>query len=343
MKQDFLQLMKDATASTRAGDLSGATAAIQAALRSSSTIQPDDSSSKPGAAVGADVAPDGTGSSQEQQAFRLRSFADDSGNMDFRLFSPQRVTKTRAPLVVMLHGCTQDALDFSLGTQMNRLGQALEFHVLYPQQSRSANAQKCWNWFDPDHQKRGGGEPELISRLTRNVILSEGVDPRRVYVAGLSAGGAMAAIMGRAYPDIFAAIGVHSGLAPECAHDIMTAMRAMKAGGTGRKAQRAIPTVVFQGMNDHTVSSKNADQVIYACAGDVELANKDGADKNGSRVFTAPGSPVVIAEEWLIAGLGHSWSGGSPQGSFTSESGPDASAEMVRFFSKFELTPASRY
>ena len=237
----------------------------------------------------------------------------------------------------MLHGCTQDPDDFAAGTAMNEAAQAKGFYVLYPAQSRQANPHGCWNWFKHSHQQRGRGEPALLAGMTQEVMDRHAIDPRRVYVAGLSAGGAMAAILGATYPDLYAAVGVHSGLAAGAATDLPTAMAAMRGGGTGRGAAHGVPTIVFHGDADATVHPANGDQVIAACAGTeaavaTHQVRGDSGRASTRRVHTDPSDGRVLGEHWLVHGAAHAWSGGNAQGSYTDSSGPDATAEMLRFF-----------
>jgi poly(hydroxyalkanoate) depolymerase family esterase len=249
----------------------------------------------------------------------------------------------RHPLVVMLHGCTQDPDDFARGTQMNRLAHDQGCYVLYPGQSRDANPSGCWNWFEPAHQRRGAGEPAAIVAVVEWVRQQYPIDPDRIYVAGLSAGGAMAAILGDAYPDVFAAVGVHSGLPPGAARNLPEALAAMKRGAaptTNRKTDATRPpTIVFHGNRDRTVHPSNGDslvsEVAEAAAEPLSRVTTTGA-ANGSRSFTrtlhcAPGGQP-IAEHWTIHGGGHAWFGGSQSGRFADPRGPDASREMLRFF-----------
>lgn len=261
------------------------------------------------------------------------------GKMRYRLYIPQD-TGSGAPLVVMLHGCTQSPEDFAQGTGMNSLADEFGVIVAYPEQTRSANASKCWNWFVPGHQARGGGEPELIAGLTRDIIAAHGADPDRVYVAGLSAGGAAAAIMAETYPDLFAAVGVHSGLACGVARDLPSALSAMRSGGESRGAtERLIPTITFHGDGDKTVHEANAREVVArATAGaksklkTVSETGKSGGGRNYTRVVTTNPRGKAVIEQWTIHGAGHAWSGGSASGSYTDPKGPDASRAMLRFF-----------
>ena len=270
--------------------------------------------------------------------FETRSFAGAAGARDYKLYTPAQLPVGRMPLVVMLHGCTQSPDDFAAGTRMNELAEEQGFLVAYPAQSRAANAQKCWNWFNPVDQQRETGEPAIIAGITRAIIAEGHVDPARVYVAGLSAGGAAAAIMGSAYPDLFAAIGVHSGLACGAARDMPSAFAAMKKGAhapVGRHA--AVPTIVFHGDRDATVHPVNSDHVIAqsAPAGATKPTVSQGRAEGGMSYTRtvcsdADGSPVL--EQWRVHGLAHAWSGGSSAGSYTDSRGPDASREMLRFF-----------
>jgi poly(3-hydroxybutyrate) depolymerase len=204
---------------------------------------------------------------------------------------------------------------------------------------RSANVQKCWNWFKTGDQVRDDGEPSLIAGITREVMQDFAIDPRRVYVAGLSAGGAAAAVMAAAHPDLYAAFGVHSGLAHGAARDVNSAMTAMRTGGIGRRpAHRtcAVPAVVFHGDRDTVVNPLNADQVVAQASGDAQLTIRRDNGNSGGRAYTRKlfidGAGRTVVEQWTILGAGHAWSGGNPKGSFTDPIGPDATREMLRFF-----------
>ena len=273
---------------------------------------------------------------------------------------------TPMPLVVMLHGCTQDPADFALGTGMNALAQEQGFAVLYPAQTQDANPQRCWNWFKHNHQQRGHGEAAMLAGMTRAVIAAHNLDARRVYVAGLSAGGAMAAILGQAYPDLYAAVGIHSGLASGAASDLMSALSAMKNGPKsptsaphpahrGEPGDAAVgaagmlaplPTIVFHGDVDAIVHPGNGTQAIAAALGDAQHGGscvagtatvEQGVSAQGRlytrSVYASATGASTQAELWVVHGGGHAWSGGSLKGSYTDPSGPDATREMWRFFS----------
>jgi poly(hydroxyalkanoate) depolymerase family esterase len=258
----------------------------------------------------------------------------------YKLYIPPSAGEGPKPLVVMLHGCTQNPDDFAAGTAMNRLGKALGFFVLYPAQSQKANPQRCWNWFKHSHQAPGRGEPAILAAMTRQVMKTHAIDPARVYVAGLSAGGAMAAILGDGYPELFAAVGVHSGLPTGVARDLPSALGAMKSGPQQASAMKRGPsgvaTIVFHGDADGTVHPSNGEGLIAASVGGGANVEVERSQAPGGRAYTRyvhhAGPQRVAAEHWVVHGSPHAWSGGTGQGSYTDPRGPDASAEMVRFF-----------
>src|SRR3984957_2818947 len=271
------------------------------------------------------------------------------GRRTYKLYVPSGLRAGHpVPLVVMLHGCTQSPDDFAIGTRMNTLAEEQIFLVAYPAQPASANAQKCWNWFSPGDQERDSGEPALIAGITRQVIRDYAVDPARVYVAGLSAGGAAAAIMGEAYPDLYAAVGVHSGLACGAASDIPSAFAAMRQGEAGtrrqasggaRAARRTVPTIVFHAENDTTVHPRNGEHVLAqagATAGELRTTVEHGQGPNGGRTFTrtlhANNRGMAVLGQWSVRAGVSALFGGSSSGCYTDPRGPDASREMLRFF-----------
>ena len=271
--------------------------------------------------------------------FEERTFANAAGSRTYKLYIPSGYTHQPVPLVVMLHGCTQSPDDFAAGTQMNAVAEEQTFLVAYPAQPQSANVSKCWNWFNAGDQQRDQGEPSLIAGITRQIMSDFSVAPGRVYAAGLSAGGAAAAIMGSAYPDLYAAVGVHSGLACGAARDMPSAFTAMRQGGAPYHsgAKQLVPTIVFHGDRDTTVNSINGDQVIAQSKAGSELRSivNRGQAPGGlsyTRTVESDDSGHAMLEHWVLHGAGHAWSGGSPMGSYTDPQGPDASREMMRFF-----------
>ncbi|WP_183025215.1 PHB depolymerase family esterase [Variovorax sp. UMC13] len=262
----------------------------------------------------------------------------------YALFLPPP-SRNPLSLLVMLHGCSQTGEDFAAATAMNEAAADAGFAVLYPAQSARANAHLCWNWFQPSHQQRGRGEPAMLAAMTLAVIGAHRIDRRRVYVAGLSAGGAMAAVLGEAYPDIFAAVGVHSGVATQVAIDASTALAAMRGvGNASCDTPTGVATIVFHGDADDTVHPSNVARLMAACAGndvviDHQRIEEGGRESTRTRYKTQDGT--VIAEHWNVHGARHAWSGGSGEGSFADERGPDASARMLQFFKAHPRPPES--
>ena len=295
----------------------------------------------------AEVLPDGA-------TFNNATFANQAGSRDYKLYVPSGYHGQPLPLIVMLHGCTQDPDDFAAGTNMNLLAEEQPCLVLYPAQSACANHSQCWNWFKPGDQRREGGEPAIIAGMTRQIIHEYHADARRVYVAGLSAGGAMATTMAMLYPDIYAAAGIHSGLPHGVAQDLPSALAAMQGGASplaGLNKQQAtlttgakIPAIIFHGERDTTVHPSNGDRVAaqYLTDGAGRVTNnKIKAEKRSGKVSNgrsytctthSDASGQTILEQWSIHGAAHAWAGGTARGSYTDPQGPDASREMLRFF-----------
>lgn len=376
----FADMLGEATELVHSGNLMEATAAIQRALNNQAPL--------PRAAQAARAAPAGPSAAARAKpaASQLRSklkasvedavvreapdsfervtFLHQGTRHQYRLYVPPGAADGVAmPLVLMLHGCTQNADDFALGTGMNQAAAPANAMVLYPAQARSANPNGCWNWFEPGHQHRGQGEPELLVAMVRDVMARHPVDAQRVYAAGLSAGGAMAAVLGREYPDVFAAVGVHSGLQAGAANNMMAALSAMNNGAKlGNKSRpTAHPSgalhpalIVFHGDADSTVHAKNGEQLVDAAL-EAALGGKSavqhealrGQSEGGQRftrtVYRAAGAKGadVLAEHWVLHSAGHAWSGGNAQGSYTDARGVSATQEMLRFFLEHPRTSAT--
>jgi poly(hydroxyalkanoate) depolymerase family esterase len=282
------------------------------------------------------------------------AYSNPAGSRAYKLYIPSSYRGQALPLIVMLHGCTQSPDDFAAGTRMNLIAEEQTCFVAYPAQPSDANPAKCWNWFRPTDQRRGQGEPSLIAGITRQIMHDYRVDPRRVYIAGLSAGAAAAAVMGATYPDLYAAIGVHSGLACGAANNLSSAFVAMRQGDLGVGNTSAVPwdrplvpTIVFHGDQDTTVHPRNGDRVIALSVGatNTQKMVHRGRAPGGhayTRTVHAAASGQAIFEHWQIHGAGHAWSGGSSAGSYTDPRGPDAASEMVRFFLEHSLPMAAQ-
>jgi len=370
-----IEELKKATELTRAGKLMEATEAIQRALgrNEANEVQEAQAPARRQTAEVMDIefreAPHGSETVRAREGeppqkteetsrptpqgtpatFELHRFASGTATYAYRLYVPPRTDDTPLPVIVMLHGCTQDSADFAAGTAMNEMAAQRGCIVVYPEQMARANSMRCWNWFEPAHQRRGAGEPEMIAALARHVVREHGGDAQRVYVAGLSAGGAMALLAAQLYPDVFAAAGVHSGLPMGVASDVASAHAAMRKpprrSGIGASAA-PVPTIVFHGRADRTVHPDNARMVVDEAVARAEAAG--AALTRQEQKLTAAGRKVTRTiysddqrrprvEHWDITGAAHVWSGGSKAGSYTDPSGPAASAAMVEFFLRQRL------
>lgn len=293
-------------------------------------------------------------------------YRSDAGSREYRLYLPATSAREPRPLLVLLHGCTQSADDIARGAALHEIADSTGMLVLYPEQPAAANPLRCWNWFDAAHQRRGAGEPALLSAMVREIASAQGADPRRVYVAGVSAGGAMALILAASYPELFAAAGSHSGV-PLAAATPATALQVMRGGGVGDPAavaaartdtrdpssgdrSRLVPIIVFHGVDDAVVHVENGRATAAQWRGAAGLAGLANAETSttgeaGGLTFRRsiagpPDAPLV--ELWLIDGLGHAWSGGSPAGTYTDPRGPVASDELVRFLLQHRIPEDSR-
>ena len=293
------------------------------------------------------------------------TYVNAAGTRNYKLFVAAVRRREMPPLFVMLHGCDQDAADFAVGTRMNELAEECHGVVLYPEQCRLVNPLGCWNWHDANHQSADHGEPSLIAGMTRQVVAEYNIDPARVYVAGMSAGGAMAVILGQEYPDLYAAVGVHSGVPSGAASDLLSALTAMTMGparaasapaNASKRNRPCVPTIVFHGDQDAVVHPSNGKAVhIQARRPKHRASASESSTPNQSSKTLTPEGPddraftrtretrdgVPEAELWIVHGAGHAWAGGSPEGTYTDGDGPDASREMMRFFLQQRLDAAA--
>ena len=277
--------------------------------------------------------------------FTPGSFTNQFGTRGYKLYIPSGYQGQSLPLVVMLHGCTQNPDDFAAGTRMNVIAEEKQCFVVYPAQTQTANNSKCWNWFNGLDQQREQGEPSIIAGITRDLIKTYRIDEHQVFIAGMSAGGAMAVIMGTTYPELYTAVGIHSGLPYASAQDLPSALAAMKGGAamaTAAPQFKGIPIIVFHGDRDKMVHPRNGDQIIAQALPDgaartaAQSSSEPGKVPNGrayKRTLHRDSNGHVVAEHWEVHGGGHKWSGGSNRGSYTDPKGPDAGREMMRFFS----------
>ena len=351
--------MRQAMRLMQAGDLQAATRTLQDALHGAGHAAPARPVQEAGVDAAAHAAPiegefrvidEGQARSAPAPARpradgkARRRFSCAAGELEYLLHIPPGLDPAGAPLLLMLHGCTQTPEDFARGTRMNQLAQAHGYVVAWPAQSAERNPNRCWNWFRAGDQQRGGGEPAILAALTLDLLASHGLDACRVYVAGLSAGGAMAAVLAGTHPDVYAAIGVHSGLPTGMASDMPSAFAAMRKGGRGRRsttttAGRTVPAIVFHGDSDATVHPGNGqgvvEQSLGGSAAEVLASTEPGSrpgERSATRTVHRAADGRIVAEHWLIHGAGHAWSGGDAAGSYTDPQGPDASLQMLRFF-----------
>ncbi|MFZ1568732.1 MAG: PHB depolymerase family esterase [Thiolinea sp.] len=370
MKTNLLASMQEALALVKSGNLLKATELIQQGLNgklSKTAANQVDASviegelvRKPARPVQeAKVEQSQKPAQPEQRAgtakpqFITKSFSNEHGAREYKLYIPSSYGQKPLPLVIMLHGCTQTADDFAAGTAMNQLAEELGFLVAYPNQTASANNKRCWNWFKAQDQQAHQGEPAIIAGLTQAIIHDYQADKQRVYIAGLSAGGAMAAIMGATYPKLYAAVGVHSGLAVGSATNVISALAAMNNGSCRVKeitknSASFVPTIIFHGDNDSVVHLRNGGQVYAQAEQRLKASNDDyfndsafqleqeqiksqqGHSYTRSCLNDAQG--LAHIEYWTVHGSGHAWSGGNTNGSYVDPQGPNASREMLRFF-----------
>jgi poly(hydroxyalkanoate) depolymerase family esterase len=379
MKYRVLDVMNEALGLVKKSDLGGATALIRKALSGETAPKSERGDPQPppyrpsGKVIplpprrplgetlralrarpimppSAPDAPQPTPAPDLGERFLKRAYRGPAGSLDYRLYVPADHEGRELALVVMLHGCLQNPEDFALGTRMNDLAEEFGLIVAYPLQPRRANPQGCWNWFDRRHQNRGSGEPAKLAGLTQALAKEFDVRRERVFAAGLSAGGAMAEVLAATYPDVFDAVGIHSGLPYKSAADVPSAFAAMK--GTAAfdppplaLSGRHVRKIIFHGLADGTVNPVNGERILdEAERGESTLTRSDldWPIESGrvTRTVLKDADGLPSAEQWLVEGGGHAWFGGDPRGSYTQAVGLDASRVMVRFFLAQELEVA---
>lgn len=328
--------MTEATRLVRAGRLTEATALLQG--RGAGSPAPQTAASIPRLAPKAtphsrQATPRAEHHAAPAGTVQSRVHRSPAGERPYRLSVPSTHTASTRPLVVMLHGGTQDGATFARSTGMDAVAEEHGLLVAYPEQVTSANPMRYWNWFSQQH--RTSGEPAIIASLIDELVRTERADPTRVYVAGFSAGAAMAAVLASTHPDVVAAVGIHSGLAAGAAHDVASAFTAMRSPGPARPLVRPVPAITFHGDADPTVSIANsarlADQFGLGTRPQTEQGGVAGGRNYTVRRHHTDHDKVAL-EQWVVHGMVHAWSGGATGGSYTDPTGPDASAQMVRFF-----------
>ena len=346
MSEDFAAAMRRVLDATRAGDPAGATAIIQTALNQTTGPRPTARQRQTlgktvaGLAARRPVRPARPVAIPDGAALTRDVFACAAGSREYRLYVPASAAAGAEGLVMMLHGCTQSPDDFALGTGMDAVAEAHRLIVVYPGQSRAANAQSCWNWFSPADQRRDGGEPAILAGLAARLQAEHRVDRTRTCAAGLSAGAAMAVILGQTHPEVFGVVAAHSGLAYAAASDVASAFSAMRGAGPARPRRapaQPVRTLVIHGAADATVAPDNgvriAAEALAGLAGVVTETAEDASfgGRQARRVVSANAAGQAQVETWSIDGLGHAWSGGKSGGSYADPAGPDASALVARF------------
>jgi poly(hydroxyalkanoate) depolymerase family esterase len=288
-------------------------------------------------------APDERPAYPPDEKFTSRNYRGSAGDLNYRLYVPADHERRELALLLMLHGCTQNPEDFALGTRMNDLADEFGLVVAYPHQPRSANSSGCWNWFDRRHQHRGSGEPAKLAGLAQSLATEFGLGRERTFVAGLSAGGAMAEVLAATYPDTFGAAGIHSGLPYKAAGDVPSAFAAMNGAVVAEPALRVVGEfgcrrIVIHGGSDATVNPVNAQRILEHARGGANLQQIDFESpvegRRVDRTVLQDSAGEAVVELWSVEGGGHAWFGGDSRGSYTENVGLDASRIMVRFFLK---------